>query len=301
MLEVFDAEREELGLDEKLHVVSPGMDPAVFTLSEDPAASERRARATIADKIRRNGGGRRARAGVTPGTRTDSELHALLISVGETYDQRTPDADLLERWPELRPDEPVIGYLGKLHDSKGVGELLVSFPKVAERIPKSRLLIMGFGAYREHLEGMAQSLEDGDLDAFTRHARAGGFVEELDYRAWFRPIGKSGRDRITLTGMLDHDCLRDTLPLCSLLIVPSKVPEAFGMVAVEAMASGVLPLCNYPRRAARRRGRGRHGRARARRTDEARSFPFRARASGPNRRRARVPLPQEFRGPRASP
>jgi glycosyltransferase involved in cell wall biosynthesis len=35
------------------------------------------------------------------------------------------------------------------------------------------------------------------------------------------------------------------LPLASLTIVPSKWPEAFGMVAVEAMAAGVLPLCNY--------------------------------------------------------
>ena len=245
VLEVFDAEREDLGLDEKVHVVSPGMDPTVFTLSEDPAASERRALETIATKIRRNGGGRRAGAGVKPGKHTDKELHELLVSAGETYDQRTPDADLLERWPELRPDEPVIGYLGKLLDTKGVGELLVTFPKVAERIPQSRLLIIGFGAYREHLEGMAQSLQHGDLDAFTRYARAGGFVEELDFRPWFRPLGKRGRDRITLTGMLDHDCLRDTLPLCSLLTVPSKWPEAFGMAAVEAMAAGVLPLCNY--------------------------------------------------------
>ena len=99
VLEVFDAEREELGLDEKLHVVSPGMDPAVFTLSEDPAASERRALETIATKIRENGGGRRAGASVPPGKHTDRELHELLVSAGETYDQRTPDADLLERWP----------------------------------------------------------------------------------------------------------------------------------------------------------------------------------------------------------
>ena len=248
VLEVFDAERVDLGLDEKVHVVSPGMDPTVFTLSEDPAASERRALETIATKIRENGGGRRAGASVPPGKHTDRELHELLVSAGETYDQRTPDADLLERWPGLRLDEPVIGYLGKLLDTKGVGELLVTFPKVFERLPQSRLLIIGFGAYREHLEGMAQSLQHGDLDAFTRYARAGGFVEELDFpvwRPWFRPLGKRGRDRITLTGMLDHDCLRDTLPLCSLLIVPSKWPEAFGMVAVEAMAAGVLPLCNY--------------------------------------------------------
>ena len=33
--------------------------------------------------------------------------------------------------------------------------------------------------------------------------------------------------------------------MASVSVVPSKWPEAFGMVAVEAMAAGVLPLCNY--------------------------------------------------------
>ena len=39
--------------------------------------------------------------------------------------------------------------------------------------------------------------------------------------------------------------LSEILPLASLTIVPSKWREAFGMVAVEAMAAGALPLCNY--------------------------------------------------------
>ena len=245
VLEVFDADREALGLDDKLHIVSPGMDPKVFMLSDDPVAGQKRARDTIAGKIRRNGGGRKSPAVPRPGTHTNDELHELLVEAGEQYDQRAPDANLLKRWPELEPDEPVIGYLGKLLDAKGVGELLVAFPKVLERIPRSRLLIVGFGAYREHLEGMLHALESGDGAAFERYARAGNFVDELEWRHWFRPFGKQGRERVTLTGMLDHDCLRDTLPLCSVLAVPSKWPEAFGMVAVEAMAAGVLPLCNY--------------------------------------------------------
>ena len=245
VLDVFAAQCEELGLERKLHVVSPGMDPKVFMLSDDPDAGQKRARETIAAKIRRNGGGRKGHAVPKPGTHTNEELHDLLVEAGEKYDQRTPDADLLQRWPQFETDEPVIGYLGKLLDAKGVGELLVAFPKLLERVPRSRLLIVGFGAYREHLEGMLHTLESGDGAAFERYARAGNFVDELEWRHWFRPFGKQGRERVTLTGMLDHDCLRDTLPLCSVLAVPSKWPEAFGMVAVEAMAAGVLPLCNY--------------------------------------------------------
>jgi len=50
------------------------------------------------------------------------------------------------------------------------------------------------------------------------------------------------RERIVLTGRLDHEELADVLPACEALVVPSTFPEAFGMVAVEAAACGVLPV-----------------------------------------------------------
>ncbi|HWL65986.1 MAG TPA: glycosyltransferase, partial [Actinomycetota bacterium] len=47
---------------------------------------------------------------------------------------------------------------------------------------------------------------------------------------------------IEFAGRLDHDPLSKLLPTFDLLVVPSVVPEAFGMVAAEAAACGVLPL-----------------------------------------------------------
>ncbi|MFQ5844084.1 MAG: glycosyltransferase [Planctomycetota bacterium] len=126
-----------------------------------------------------------------------------------------------------------------------MGELLTVFPEVLRQVAHSRLLLVGFGTYREHLEGMVQALRAGKAKQFARYARAGGFVQELDFARWFRRLSKEEASRIALTGMLDHDVLRDVLPLVSLTVVPSKWPEAFGMVAVESMAAGVLPLCTY--------------------------------------------------------
>ena len=40
------------------------------------------------------------------------------------------DADLLERFPSILPSEPVIMYFGKFLNTKGVGEVLVSFVHV---------------------------------------------------------------------------------------------------------------------------------------------------------------------------
>jgi glycosyltransferase involved in cell wall biosynthesis len=58
------------------------------------------------------------------------------------------------------------------------------------------------------------------------------------YRASARALG----ERIVFTGRLDHEELVDVLPACEALVVPSTFPEAFGMVAAEAAACGVLPV-----------------------------------------------------------
>jgi glycosyltransferase involved in cell wall biosynthesis len=44
------------------------------------------------------------------------------------------------------------------------------------------------------------------------------------------------------TGALEHRHLVDLLPLCDVSVVPSIFPEAFGMVAAEAAAAGVVPV-----------------------------------------------------------
>ena len=49
-------------------------------------------------------------------------------------------------------------------------------------------------------------------------------------------------DRIHFTGRLEHDDLPALLPACEAQVMPSTFPEAFGMVAAEAAACGVLPL-----------------------------------------------------------
>jgi glycosyltransferase involved in cell wall biosynthesis len=69
----------------------------------------------------------------------------------------------------------------------------------------ARVLIVGFGDYREELELIAG-------------------------------------DRATFTGPLEHRHLVHLIPLADVTVVPSIFPEAFGMVAAEAAAGGSLPL-----------------------------------------------------------
>jgi glycosyltransferase involved in cell wall biosynthesis len=69
----------------------------------------------------------------------------------------------------------------------------------------ARVIVVGFGDFRAELEALA-------------------------------PLGT------LFTGPLEHRHLRHLLPLCDVAVVPSIFPEAFGMVAAEAAAAGVLPV-----------------------------------------------------------
>jgi glycosyltransferase involved in cell wall biosynthesis len=116
-------------------------------------------------------------------------------------------------------------------------------------------VIVGFGAYRDGLEQLRAALQTADLDAAREIARRGwalegGREQELSYLAAF--LGTVGDDylaaataameRVVFTGRLEHDDLPDLLTACSAQVVPSTFPEAFGMVAAEAAACGVLPI-----------------------------------------------------------
>jgi glycosyltransferase involved in cell wall biosynthesis len=60
-----------------------------------------------------------------------------------------------------------------------------------------------------------------------------------DYRRQLEALAPAGT---LFTGALEHRHLRHLLPLCDVAAVPSIFPEAFGMVAAEAAAAGVLPV-----------------------------------------------------------
>jgi glycosyltransferase involved in cell wall biosynthesis len=60
-----------------------------------------------------------------------------------------------------------------------------------------------------------------------------------DYRAELERTAPPGT---LFTGALEHRHLVHLLPLCDVSVVPSIFPEAFGMVAAEAAAAGVVPV-----------------------------------------------------------
>jgi glycosyltransferase involved in cell wall biosynthesis len=168
---------------------------------------------------------------------------------------------------------PLVAFVGKLIVSKGVDLLLAAWPLVLARRPDARLLIVGFGAYRDGLGQLLRALAGGDLASARRLALAGralelqaggerssgerssgeavqplrhllAFLDSLhgsELQAYLTSAAALG-ERVAFSGRLDHEELADVLPACAALVVPSTFPEAFGMVAAEAAACGVPPI-----------------------------------------------------------
>ena len=142
-------------------------------------------------------------------------------------------------------------FIGKLIVSKGIDLLLAAWPLV----PDARLVVVGFGGFRDGLLELLDALAEGDRDAVRAIARAGreleggpraplrhllAFLETADDDYW--AAARDLRERVVLTGRLEHDELAPLLAACEALVFPSTFPEAYGMVAAEAAACGVLPI-----------------------------------------------------------
>jgi len=152
-----------------------------------------------------------------------------------------------------------VAFVGKLIVSKGIDLLAAAWPLVLAEVPEARLVVVGFGGWRAALERLLAALAAGDFDAVRAIAAEGraleggpraplrhllAFLDSLDgdapaaYRAAAARLG----ERVVLTGRLEHDELAPLLAACEAQVVPSTFPEAFGMVAAEAAATGALPV-----------------------------------------------------------
>ena len=246
--ETFSQNSDEIGLHRKQVIIPPGMDPNVFQTLDSVARNQQQFLDGIKSFIARKPEGRKAANIILPKDPARVEdLHGALKTIAGSYDQWAVDSDIVERWPQIVEGEPTVVYFGAYLNTKGVGELIASFPIVLREIPKARLLVIGYGGYREHMEGMLSSMEAGDVDSFVAYCQAGSFLDASpdQLQQIFRKLSPGERQHITVTGIMEHSQLSKILPVASVAVVGSKCAEAFGMVMVESMASGVLPISNY--------------------------------------------------------
>jgi glycogen(starch) synthase len=116
------------------------------------------------------------------------------------------DAELKRLRSEFAsPDEKLVLLIGRLVYEKGFQIALEAMPQLIERVPGTRFLVAGSGTHEAELRRQAEDL--GLLD----HG--------------------------TFLGWIGDDVLHSLYPISDLCVVPS-IYEPFGLVALEAMASG---------------------------------------------------------------
>jgi glycosyltransferase involved in cell wall biosynthesis len=103
------------------------------------------------------------------------------------------------------PTKPRVLYLGRLDKNKRIGDLIAAFPCVQARFPEIELVIAGEGPSEGELKRQAHALGIGQATTFV--------------------------------GKVAHSSVPQLLSEASLLCLPSR-GEPFGMVLLEAMASG---------------------------------------------------------------
>jgi glycogen(starch) synthase len=111
------------------------------------------------------------------------------------------------------PDERLVLLVGRLVYEKGFQLALEALPGLIERVENVRFIVAGSGTHEEELRAQATELE-------------------LDERG-------------TFLGWIGDDVLHSLYRISDLCVVPS-IYEPFGLVALEAMASGCPCLVDDP-------------------------------------------------------
>jgi len=178
------------------------------------------------------------------------ELAGALRAVAESYDTRSHNTDAGERLRGFLDREgPLLVYVGKLIHSKGVHSLISAFSRVRKETG-ARLLVVGFGTFREGLEALTFSLSAGDEATVERLAEMGklleggpaGPLEHFELTDELLGDAEGMEDDVLFVGALYHGDLTKILPAADAAAVPSIFPETFGLVAAEFAASGVVPF-----------------------------------------------------------
>ena len=226
MLEIVPAIRD------RVRVASPGVDAERFAPRQRREALAEVAAAVAADPdVTR---GRLAPLDVEVAAAVAARDAAALDALALRYDQMAPDptaANLLAQLANY--DGPLVGYLGKLTPEKGVERMI----EAVALLPDTRGLVIGFGTYREWFQALALALRRQDLDAY-RWLRE---RSEMRLELTDKEVSSEGV-QLDFTGRLDHRYAPGVLAALDVLVVPSTLAEAFGMVAAEAAAAGVFPL-----------------------------------------------------------
>ena len=127
------------------------------------------------------------------------------------------DTKLFSRNNRLKKEysnQRVILFVGRLNEQKGIEYLIKSMAKIKESIPNAKILIIGEGNYRQHLEKITNEI---------------GVAENTSF-----------------LGPIQNKSLPDYYSLADVFVLPASTTktgtESFGLVLAEAMSCGTCVI-----------------------------------------------------------
>ncbi len=120
------------------------------------------------------------------------------------------DVELLRKKLNIKKKDFVILFVGRLAEEKNVTFLINAHKKIVEQNKNIRLLIVGDGPDREKYEKLAKSLDLGDMVIFN---------------------GKAAWEEIPIYYHVSN------------IFATASKSETQGLTVIEAMASGITPIC----------------------------------------------------------
>lgn len=171
------------------------------------------------------------------------------------------DSDLHLKLDTMKAS-PVISFVGRMIYSKGPHLFLMTLPYIFHEYPDARVFFIGSGKLRGALEMVLGALKDKNLDLLLTFSREGqdleegapfkelshlknfitSLIESDEIYSYMDMASKMDLNKITFTGNLSHDILPTFMSYSDLLVVPSIFPESFGMIALEGMYMGNIPV-----------------------------------------------------------
>jgi glycogen(starch) synthase len=113
-----------------------------------------------------------------------------------------PSLPAVDREAAPPPSDHVFLAAGRLIPEKGFDVVLKAFARIVERFPRTRLVIAGDGSARPELTRLASQFALGD---------------RVEFPGWVAP-----------------DAMADLIRASSIVVVPSRWQEPFGLVALQA-------------------------------------------------------------------
>ena len=251
----------------KIHVIPAGVDVDKFNiLKTSRSDSIAKFAQSLSPRVSNSNGRTNAQNKkiLTAKGQNKKSLEMLIQNIRSAYDYRFVDRDIINNIGTVDWEKDnIVLFIGKYLWTKGLHLIIFSIPFILKKYPNTKFIFAGFGPFRETAELILNYLSQNRLEPLISliqnqaalfknpNGKPIPLLEDslVNHKEQIQTsldaVSDKILDSIIFTGIIDHNNLRYLLPCADVLIAPSVFPEAFGMVAIEALSAGVFPIVTY--------------------------------------------------------